>query len=119
MTDTVGNREDGVGGEARAVLVGAGEPRHMEELGRPATPARVAGRGCVGGGGGGGGWGAGRRGTWRRAAAWRRRSGWRSLGSWSRAAGTTPATSAAATPRTSAGSTGGRRPAAWRRGARR
>jgi len=33
----VGHREDGVGGEARAVLVGAGDPRHMEELGRLAT----------------------------------------------------------------------------------
>ena len=31
------NREEGVGLEARAVLVGAGEPRHMEELGRLAT----------------------------------------------------------------------------------
>src|SRR4028119_2361343 len=37
MTETVGHREDGFGGEARAVLVGAGEPRHMEELGRLAT----------------------------------------------------------------------------------
>src|SRR3990170_3943075 len=37
MTETVGNREDGIGTEARAVLVGAGEPRHMEELGRLAT----------------------------------------------------------------------------------
>src|SRR4028118_1921763 len=37
MTETVGNREDGAGTEARAVLVGAGEPRHMEELGRLAT----------------------------------------------------------------------------------
>jgi GTP-binding protein HflX len=37
MTATVGNREDGVGTEARAVLVGAGEPRHMEELGRLAA----------------------------------------------------------------------------------
>ncbi|HEV2742506.1 MAG TPA: GTPase HflX, partial [Rubrobacter sp.] len=37
MTDTVGNREDGAESGARAVLVGAGEPRHMEELGRLAT----------------------------------------------------------------------------------
>ena len=37
MTETVGTREGGVGSEARAVLVGAGEPRHMEELGRLAT----------------------------------------------------------------------------------
>ena len=31
------NRAEGVGTEARAVLVGAGEPRHMQELGRLAT----------------------------------------------------------------------------------
>src|ERR687894_2153245 len=37
MTETVGNREDGAESGARAVLVGAGEPRHMEELGRLAT----------------------------------------------------------------------------------
>jgi GTP-binding protein HflX len=37
MTQTVGTREDGTDSEARAVLVGAGEPRHMEELGRLAT----------------------------------------------------------------------------------
>ena len=37
MTENVGIREDGVEPEARAVLVGAGEPRHMEELGRLAT----------------------------------------------------------------------------------
>jgi GTP-binding protein HflX len=37
MTETVGNREDGAESAARAVLVGAGEPRHMEELGRLAT----------------------------------------------------------------------------------
>src|SRR4028119_952870 len=52
MTETVGHRKDGVGGEARAVLVGAGEPRHMEELGRSAGGA---------GRGGGGAWGEGRR----------------------------------------------------------
>ena len=33
----MGNREDGAESGARAVLVGAGEPRHMEELGRLAT----------------------------------------------------------------------------------
>ncbi len=37
MTETAGTREDGTDSEARAVLVGAGEPRHMEELGRLAT----------------------------------------------------------------------------------
>src|SRR5918998_1085485 len=37
MTETVGNREDGAELGAGAVLVGAGEPRHMEELGRLAT----------------------------------------------------------------------------------
>ena len=37
MTETVGNREDGAESAAKAVLVGAGEPRHMEELGRLAT----------------------------------------------------------------------------------
>ena len=37
MTETAGNREDGAESGARAVLVGAGEPRHMEELGRLAT----------------------------------------------------------------------------------
>src|SRR4028118_845641 len=37
MTKTVGNREDGLGSEAKAVLAGAGDPRHMEELGRLAT----------------------------------------------------------------------------------
>src|ERR671917_350144 len=37
MTETVGNREDGAESGARAVLVGAGEPRHMEELGRLAA----------------------------------------------------------------------------------
>ncbi len=29
MTENVGTREDGVDPQARAVLVGAGEPRHM------------------------------------------------------------------------------------------
>ena len=33
----MGNRQDGAESGARAVLVGAGEPRHMEELGRLAT----------------------------------------------------------------------------------
>ena len=33
----MGNREDGAESAAKAVLVGAGEPRHMEELGRLAT----------------------------------------------------------------------------------
>src|ERR687894_1522158 len=37
MTETVGNREDGAESGASAVLVGAGEPRPMEELGRLAT----------------------------------------------------------------------------------
>ena len=37
MTEIAGTREDGKDAEARAVLVGAGEPRHMEELGRLAT----------------------------------------------------------------------------------
>ncbi len=36
-TEKVENREDGPDSGARAVLVGAGEPRHMEELGRLAT----------------------------------------------------------------------------------
>src|SRR4028118_2028531 len=98
MTETVGHREDGFGGEARAVLVGAGEPRHMEELGRLATTraTQVVGGAAPGGGRGG-------RGAGRNAAAWRRRSRWRSSGSWSRAGGTTPATAAAASGRSSAG----------------
>ncbi|MBA2617973.1 MAG: GTPase HflX [Rubrobacter sp.] len=37
MMEKIENREDGAGSGARAVLVGAGEPRHMEELGRLAT----------------------------------------------------------------------------------
>src|SRR4028118_1663454 len=47
MTETVGHREDGVGGEARAVLVGAGEPRHIEELGRLATTLGMEGVGTL------------------------------------------------------------------------
>ena len=35
--EKIGNREEEAGSGVRAVLVGAGEPRHMEELGRLAT----------------------------------------------------------------------------------
>src|SRR4028118_556210 len=98
MTETVGNREDGAESAARAVLVGAGEPRDMEELGRLATAlgvegggGREAGRGRSRLPGRDGG-GRGGRGTWRSSGVWRRRLGWRSPGSSSRAVGTTPAT---------------------------